>query len=353
MADASQHLQTAEMPPLKKSEEGRDRLILLIGFNGMQGLDLVGPLEVFSKAHRQTRPGSGEGYRVVIASMRGGCIKSNSGMCVAGIRKLADVHGDIDTIVVAGGADQEVLATREGEDLVRWLAGNSGRGRRVAAVCTGAFLLAAAGLLDRRRVTTHWASCARLAEAYPAAAVVSDSIFVADGNVYTSAGVTAGIDLALALVEEDLGPRVAQTVARDLVLYFRRPGGQAQLSATLAAQAEAPHRLRNLLGWINDHPADDLTIPSLAKQVGMSERNFGRHFAARTGMTPRSYVELIRLERVKLLLETTDFPLSRIAAKTGLGGPARVASLCKRHLQQSPLEYRRRYRPQRQSIPRI
>ena len=184
-------------------------------------------------------------------------------------------------------------------------------------MCTGAFLLAAAGLLNGRRATTHWSATGQLGSIFPHTQVEPDAIFVGDGHIYTSAGVTAGIDLSLAFIEQDCGALVALNTARELVLYFRRVGGQSQFSASLAAQAKATDGLRDLLAWIEEHPVHDLSIPNLAERAGMSERTFARSFTQQTGMTPARYVELVRLDRAKQLLESTKWPLARIAERSG------------------------------------
>lgn len=312
----------------------------------MQALDLVGPLEVFTKAasHAPSKGVSPFRYEVVIASPKGGVMSSNSGLQFAGTAALDKLAGPFDTIMVVGGSVDELQNSEEGEALLGWLAKNAQRARRVASVCTGAFLLGAAGLLEGKQATTHWAGCERLQEMFPSTKVVADVIYVADGNVYTSAGVTAGIDLALALVEQDFGSEVALAIARDIVLYMRRPGGQSQFSASLAAQAQVSDRFRELLAWIADHPADDLSVLALAHRASMSERNFGRLFKARTGMTPSAYVELVRLDRAKMLLETSNWPLARIAERSGLGTVPTLIRACHRRLGVTPEQYRQRYR---------
>ena len=321
------------------------RTIALIAFDGLQALDLVGPMEVFAKA-AQHAPDTGAApfrYEIVIASATGGRVGSNAGLQLADTLAIERLPKRLDTIVVAGGSVDRLATSTEGRTLVAWLAAKGPRARRIASVCTGAFVLGAAGLLDGRRVTTHWANCARLQALHPSAQVVPDAIYVADGPVYTSAGVTAGIDLALALVEQDFGPDVALAVARDLVLYLRRPGGQSQFSANLAAQAQASERFRGLLAWIADHPTEVLDVPALADRAAMSERNFGRLFKAQTGWTPAAYVELVRVDRAKMLLESSDWPLARIAERSGLGNAATLIRAFRRRLRVTPDQYRLRF----------
>jgi transcriptional regulator GlxA family with amidase domain len=254
---------------------------------------------------------------------------------------LERCRGPIDTLVVAGG--QGVREAAHDERLISWLRLAARRSRRVASVCTGAFLLARAGLLDGRRATTHWDACGALARRYPAIDVDPDPIFVRDGHVYTSAGVTAGIDLALALVEEDLGPRASLTVARDLVLFVRRPGGQAQFSTGLAGQAADRPGIRELQEWIADRLHDDLSVPVLAERCFMSPRNFARVFAREVGTTPALYVESLRLERARMLLETTELQLDEISRRCGLRSVETLRRVFARRLGASPGDYRARF----------
>jgi transcriptional regulator GlxA family with amidase domain len=245
---------------------------------------------------------------------------------------------------VAGGTG--VGALEDDERFLEALRSAADRSRRVAGVCTGAFLLAAAGLLERRRATTHWASCALLAERHPETEVDPDPIFVRDGNVYTSAGVTAGMDLALALVEEDLGRETALTTARWLVLFVKRPGGQAQFSAQLAAQTADRAPLRELQAWIPDHLDRDLSVPALARRAQMSDRNFARAFRRETGMTPAAYVEAARVESARIALESGDLPVESIARQTGFGTVETLRRAFRRRVGVSPHDYRSRFRRQ-------
>ncbi len=210
-------------------------------------------------------------------------------------------------------------------------------------MCTGAFLLARAGILDGRKATTHWAACAALERTHPTVEVQPDPIFVRDGNVYTSAGVTAGIDLALALVEEDLGAEAALEVARSLVLFIRRPGGQAQFSRGLAGQAASRPGISQLQAWILDHLDHDLAVAALAERAFMSPRNFARVFTAEVGVTPAAYVEAVRLERARMLLETTDKQLEEIAQLCGFGTVETLRRTFARRLHVSPSDYRQRF----------
>jgi transcriptional regulator GlxA family with amidase domain len=312
------------------------RRIVLVAFDGLQSLDLIGPNEVFAAASRLVP----DAYRVEIVAPRTS-FESWSGVRMAAHRTLAGCRGPIDTLIVAGG--DGVAGAERDESLIRWLRGAAGRSRRVASVCTGAFLLARAGLLDGRRATTHWNSCRELARRYPAVKVESDPIFVRDGNLYTSAGVTAGIDLALALVDEDHGPRVARDVARWLVLFLRRPGGQSQFSAALAGQRAEREPLRELQAWMVDHLDEDLSVPALAVRAFMSPRNFARAFKREVGLTPGTYVEALRVERARTLLETGGEGVEQVARRCGFGTIETMRRAFRRRLGVSPGDYRDRF----------
>lgn len=322
------------------------RRIVVVGFEGFQLLDIAGPVEVFAKAndHMPRLSPHPFSYELVVASPAGGTITSSSGIAVADTVALDQVGPGIDTLLVAGGPEAPLRWVAEQTQLLAWLAGREPDTRRIASICTGAFLLGAAGLLEGRRATTHWSATRQLDSMLPRTEVVPDAIFVGDGHVFTSAGVTAGIDLALALVEYDCGPQVALDTARQLVLYLRRVGGQSQFSSSLAAQALAVSGLQSLVTWIAGNPEADLSVPALAERAMMSERSFARAFRAQTGMTPARYVELVRLDRAKQLLETTRWPLARIAERSGLGSAATLLRAFRRHLDTTPDGYRERFR---------
>jgi transcriptional regulator GlxA family with amidase domain len=311
------------------------RRIVIVAFEAVQALDVTGPSEVFSLAHRGTDGGA---YTI---ELLGDPIRTSSGLQLTPHRPLGKDDRPIDTLIVPGGKGTRSAANDE--RLISWLRLAAHRSRRVASVCTGAFLLARAGLLDGRRATTHWAACDALGRLHPSVEVDPDPIFVRDGNVYTSAGVTAGIDLALALVEEDLGPRAALAVARSLVLFVRRPGGQAQFSAGLAGQVASHRRIRELQRWLTDHLADDLSVPALAERCFMSERNFSRVFTREVGSTPAAFVESLRLERARLLLESTELQLEQIAQGCGFGTVETLRRSFARRLHASPSDYRARF----------
>jgi transcriptional regulator GlxA family with amidase domain len=313
------------------------RVVTLI-FSGVNAVDVTGPTEVLSQAHR-ARPGGAYSLEFVADSPH--VVKTSSGLALTPGSSLADCRGPIDTLIIPGGAG--VRDACRDERLIAWIRVAARRSRRVASVCTGAFLLARAGLLEGRRATTHWAACDALARTHPTVAVDPDPIFVRDGNVYTSAGVTAGIDLALALVEEDLGAQAALEVARALVLFVRRPGGQAQFSAGLAGQAAELPRLRELQEWMREHPERDQSVAALAERCFMSQRNFARVFAREVGITPAAYVEGLRLERARLMLETTDLQLEEVARRCGFGTVETLRRTFGRRLRASPSDYRARF----------
>jgi transcriptional regulator GlxA family with amidase domain len=307
------------------------RRVVVVAFPGFQALDVSGPSEVFSQA----------GYAVELVAVDPDPLRASNGLRVVPDRALEGCRGGIDTLVVAGG--RGVREASQDERLISWLRLAARRSRRVTSVCTGAFLLARAGLLDGRRATTHWAACDALARTHPAVEVDPDPIFVRDGNVYTSAGVTAGIDLALALVEEDVGRAAALEVARNLVLFVRRPGGQAQFSATLAGQSASRPGIRELQSWISENLDADLSVPALAQRAFMSPRNFARVFAQQVGTTPGAYVESVRVERARTLLETTDLHVEEIARACGVGTVETLRRAFGRRVRVSPSDYREHF----------
>jgi transcriptional regulator GlxA family with amidase domain len=316
-----------------------ERRIVLVVFPGMQGLDLVGPLEVFDKANDYA---GRDAYRLTVTAMRPGAQATSSGLAIVADTALADVTGPIDTLMVVGGdGTYDAVLDAELVDQVRRLAGQA---RRVTSVCSGAFVLAQAGLLDGKRATTHWTACELLARAFPSVTVEPDPIYVRDGDVYTSAGVTAGMDLALALVEDDLGRDVALRVARQLVLFLRRPANQSQFSAQLAAQMAERDGLRDAQRFASEHPERDCSVAALARVAVMSERHFARCFTEEVGVTPARYVEQVRVETARRLLEDTDDGVEAIAATAGFGTSETMRRTFLRVLRTSPSEYRNRFR---------
>jgi transcriptional regulator GlxA family with amidase domain len=277
----------------------------------------------------------------IITSTRNTSLLTNCGLRLAAQQTFRQVRGAVDTLLVSGGSaieDDEIDA-----EMVQWIRKMAREVRRIGSVCTGAMLLARAGLLDGRRVTTHWKWCGVLAERYPQVDVDSDPIFIRDGNVYTSAGVTAGMDLALALVEEDHGSRIALAVARDLVLYLRRPGGQSQFSAALAMQSTDRKPLRELDSWVLGNLKQPLTVEVLAERVSMSPRNFARVFTREMNLTPAKYVERLRIEAARRRLEESSNGLDKIAADCGFGNANAMRGVFQRTLGIAPGQYRQRF----------
>ena len=314
-----------------------ERRVVIVTFASAQVLDVTGPLEVFSTASRFL---PSVAYRTQVVSLPGGPVLASSGL-EFGTAPLTDVAGPLDTLVVAGGRDMDtVCADPELVEHVRRLADNA---RRVTSVCSGAFLLAATGLLDGRRATTHWAECHVLERDHPQVTVDPDAIYVRDGDTWTSAGVTAGIDLALALVAEDHGRQVAAATARQLVVYLRRSGGQAQFSPLLAAQAADSETVRDLLAWLPDHLTEDLSVPALARRMHLSERQFSRLFRAQLGTTPADHVEAVRVEAACRLLESTHRSVEQIAKTCGFGTPATMNRTFRRRLDTTPGDHRRHF----------
>jgi transcriptional regulator GlxA family with amidase domain len=314
------------------------RKVVLVGFDDVQSLDITGPLEVFDIAGRLRRGA----YRTEVVGPGGIPFSTGSGLLITPHAGIDDRRGPIDTLLVAGGTGVESAA--HDPRLVDWIRQAAGRSRRIASVCTGAFLLAAAGLLDGRRATTHWASAALLAERHPAVEVDPDSIFVCDGAVWTSAGVTAGIDLALALVEQDHGRETALEIARWLVVFAKRPGGQAQFSAPLAAQLAERQPIRAAQELARSQPDADLTVEALAAHAHMSVRGFARAFRREVGVTPAAYVEAVRVERAVQMLETTAAGAEQIAGACGFGTVETFRRAFRRRLGTSPGQYRDRFR---------
>ena len=317
------------------------RNVLIVAFDRVQSLDVTGPLEVFTGAdlYQATEHGQ-RAYQVRVASVGGRRVTTSSGLSLLPACDLRDVVlRELDTLVVPGGP-----GTADADpELIDWLRAGGQQIRRIASVCTGAFLLAEAGLLAGKRATTHWAYAHALAKAYPDVLVDPDPIFVRDGPVATSAGVTAGIDLSLALVEEDIGHQAALAVARSLVVYLRRPGGQAQFSAQLRAQSAQRAPLREVQQWISEHPGADLSVPALAARAGLSPRQFARTFSAETGVSPGRHVAEVRLEAARRMLEDPSRGVNQVARACGYGTAEAMRRAFLRVLGVPPASYRHRF----------
>jgi transcriptional regulator GlxA family with amidase domain len=336
----------AQMPKSPRSPPNRvraapvARLIEVLAYPSVQLLDVTGPLQVFATANDQiTQAGGAAPYVLRVIAKSGQAVMASAGLAIAA-GPLPRASSVVDTLLVAGGPGVEAAAADPA--LVDWVRQHATKARRVASVCTGAYLLAASGVLDGRRVATHWSVCKEFARRYPAVRVEPDPIFVRDGSVWTSAGVTAGIDLALALVEQDLGRTVALAVARYLVVFLKRPGGQAQFSAALSLQS-AEDQFGVLHDWINKHLADDISLPRLADQAGMSERSFSRHYAEATGLTPARAVERLRVEAARRLLSESRLPVKRISQRCGFGSEETMRRSFLRVVSATPQDYRARF----------
>jgi transcriptional regulator GlxA family with amidase domain len=328
------------MPIHPRSPPNTPRIIEVLAFPAVQLLDVTGPVQVFASANDfAAETGTVPPYDVRIVAQGGQSVTASAGVALA-MLPLPSCGSALDTLVIAGGAGVEAAASDPA--LVDWVRQRAKQARRVASVCTGAFLLAASGALDGKRAATHWSVCAEFARRFPAVRVETDPIFVRDGVVWTSAGVTAGIDLALALVEEDLGRAAALAVARYLVVFLKRPGGQAQFSAALSLQV-ADDRFGALHEWISGHLAEVISLPVLARQAGMSERSFSRRYAQATGMTPGRAVERLRLEAARRLLLETRLPVKRIAQRCGFGSEETMRRSFNRLLAVAPQDYRARF----------
>ncbi|MFI6469996.1 GlxA family transcriptional regulator [Streptomyces sp. NPDC050516] len=322
--------------------------VVIAVFPDVDLLDVTGPAEVFALANRETAGGAG--YEVRLAGPASGEVRTS-----AGVRLLADLSFDevgarVDTLLVPGAVDMtdEGPVARIDKDVVAWVRDTAPHARRVASVCVGAHVLAAAGLLDGRTATTHWSTAAQLAADHPAVTVDPDPIFVRTdrGRLWTGAGISACLDLALALVAEDQGEDVALAVARQLVMYLRRQGGQSQFSVPLSRPATSRRDIDELRLWIADHLGDDLSAEALAARMCLSERHFARVFKQETGASPAAYVEAARVEAARRLLETTDGPLDEVAEAAGLGSVETLHRAFKRQLATTPAAYRRRFRTQ-------
>jgi transcriptional regulator GlxA family with amidase domain len=320
--------------------------VFLVAGNGTQILDVAGPAEVFSRCERlmrATRPGAPAAYELrLIASNRGTpLIETTTGITLTCHLSYDRARETPDTLLVAGGAQFEDLDCTP--HFLAWLARYGKRSRRLGSICTGAFALAAAGSLDGRRCTTHWEFAERLARTFPRVMVDPDPIWIRDGNIATSAGVTAGMDLALALVEEDHGAHLALQIARELVLYLRRPGTQTQFSAPLAAQLAERRPLRELQLWLPDNLTSDLSTEALAARAHMSVRNFGRAFRREVGLTPAKYVDRLRVEAACLKLADSTQKMQRIAVQCGFHSPEVMRRTMIRVMHITPDNYRARF----------
>src|ERR1700746_2093232 len=323
----------------------RSRTIVFLAAPSSQILDVAGPFQIFVRAAElfvEEYPARKAPYNVLLASTtRRRSVATNCGLVLTGTKTFRTLHGPIDTLLVAGGSGIETAAHKE--ELLLWLQKAAQRVRRIGSICTGAFLLASAGLLDGKRVATHWKWADELASKFKHITVDPDPIYIRDGNTYTTAGVTAGMDLALALVEEDLGAPTALKVAREMVLYLRRPGGQSQFSTALSLQASDRKQIAEIRSWTHDNLRQDLPVEKLAAKAGMSPRNFARVFLKDTGTTPARFVQCLRVEAARRRLEESHDKLEKIATDCGFGSIQSLRRSFLRLLHVPPNDYRHRF----------
>jgi transcriptional regulator GlxA family with amidase domain len=326
------------------------RTVLFVGYEGVGLLDLTGPFTVFWSASWFLSRRGEPAYDRRVATVNGGPMRTADGITIMAEPLSAFDDVPIDTLVVPGALD--LTGAMQNPELIEWIATHAPRARRICSVCTGTFVLAAAGLLDGKRVVTHWTSAGDLASQFPNLKVEPDAIFVRDDPVWSSAGVSAGIDLALALVQDDCGRQVAMSVARQLVVYMKRPGGQTQFSELLQAQSTTAEPFAELHDWLTNHLHDEtLSVETLARHACMSARNFARVYKTKTGRTPAKTIELFRLESARRLLEDTNERIETIARRTGFGDEDRMRNTFQRHLNVSPRDYRERFGNQETAVP--
>lgn len=328
----------ARAAPLQKAPARR---VAIVAFPGVTLLDISGPAQVFAELSEIDLPSPN--YALSYVSRHGGLVSTDVGLTIDTVPIASVKPHQIDTLLVPGGPG--IWELRQDDVLMKWMSQTLPRARRIASVCLGAFVLAWTGVLDGRRAATHWRYCPRLQDAFPNVRVEPDAIFVQDGHVWSSAGVSAGIDLALAMIEEDFGHTIALDIARRLVVFLKRPGGQSQFSTVLAAQAsDVEGRFSALHAWIVENIASDLRVETLAAKAGMTPRTFARTYTSRTGMTPANGVEALRVETARLLLESRQIGnVAQVARRAGFGDDERMRRAFMRHLGVSPSEYRRRF----------
>jgi transcriptional regulator GlxA family with amidase domain len=325
--------------PSIAGEPAEPRYVVMLVYPGVMAMDIFGPLEAFATANMIAgRPL----YRLAIAGMSMAPVATSLGIRITPSVAVADIQEPIDTLLVSGGFGQAEASSDE--RLLAWLKTGRRQARRCGSICTGAFVLAAAGLLDGRRATTHWAMAEELGRRYPQVSVEVDRIFVRDGSVYTSAGVTAGIDLALGMIEEDHGRTLALRIARSLVVHLKRAGGQSQFSNLLSAQFAASPAVRLAQEWALENLAADLSVKTLAVRAHMSERTFRRAFAEETGETPRDFVERIRIDAARNLFEEAQLPAQAVATRCGFETVDNLRRAFVRRLGVTPQQYRQRFR---------
>lgn len=330
--------------------EGAELPIHLVIYPGFKLMEAAGPLSVLSNANRHLAArGDPRRYAVTLTAPEPGPVPSDSGVALDASASLPQT-GALETVVVSGAAEIETALVAQ-PALVDWCRRRAGEARRFAALCTGSFFLAEAGLLHGRRAATHWNFADRLQARFAGVRVDADAIFVQDGNLWTSAGVTAAIDLTLAFVEQDFGRDLALEVARDLVIYLKRPGGQSQFSAALTSQMSGAPGMRDMQGWILANLEKPLKLADMAARAGMSPRNFSRAFSADTGTTPNAWLENARCERAKALLLDTEMPMKSVAFRAGFTSDEQMRKVFTRRFSLTPKEYRARFQSARMGMP--
>ena len=332
---------SAKSPGSPSRPNGAERRVAILAFPGLTLLDVSGPAQVFAELGEIELPGPR--YALNYVSKDGGLVPTDVGLMIDTAPLSALQPHEVDTLLIPGGPG--IWKLRQDDLVMQWIGRVLPKARRIASVCLGAFALAWAGALEGKRAATHWRYCPRLQDAFPNVTVERDAIFVRDGRVWSSAGVSAGIDLALAMIEEDFGHTIALDVARRLVVFLKRPGGQSQFSTVLAAQAsDVEGRFSALHAWIIENISSDLRVETLAAKAGMSPRTFARTYVSRTGMTPAHGVEALRVETARLLLESRQADnVVEVAKRAGFGDDERMRRAFLRHLGVSPSEYRRRF----------
>lgn len=321
---------------ISSANPASSRRIVIVVYDGANSLDVTGPGNVFARANT-LMPGT---YDILYAGVEQRSVQAECGLQIANLTPIKEITGPIDTIIVSGGSEDGLLALGRAGTLVPWLQQQRATTRRIGSICTGAFVLAASGLVDGRRVVSHWASCEILATFFPKVTVEADALFINERDVFSSAGVAAGIDLALALVEDDLGHDIALKVAKSLVLFLRRSGGQSQFSNTLKAQHAEGGPFADLLIWITENLTRDLSNTHLAERTNMSERTFARKFRAGLGCTPANYVRAVRVEAAKHLLTSTELPSKTIAFQVGFRSLDAFETAVKDAVGKPPLAFR-------------
>jgi len=324
----------------------KERLIAIVAMPDTMLIDIAGPADVFCRASitlKYVNPRK-DAYKVVLISPEHGrkTSTSSSGITVTTPVSYKTLDKKIDTLIIAGYSSQSSF--KLSKDFHQWLNQNSGKIRRIASICRGTFALAEAGLLNGKKATTHWMACKELQAKYPDIKVDPDPIFIRDGNLYTSAGVSSGMDLALAMVEEDYGRDLALSVAKELVLFLQRPGNQSQFSTLLAQQQTENGPIREVQEYISEHINENLKVETLSEYCAMSPRNFARVFLKETGITPGKYIEKVRLEKAKRSLEDTNLSLDQIADICGLGSQDSLRRLFLKHLNVTPGHYRKSFK---------